>query len=650
MTDTLERFLVDLRFDVPAGLAERAKAAALDPVEAPPSGRRAAHRRRASGGQRQSWAPALVAVLLAVAVVAALVGVRALHPMTPAPAKHGFPITLHHNGYLVVADGSSLVAIDPSTGSRQTLLSAALPLSDPAYSSDGSKLAYLQGGSSIRVLDSASGHIAEVTTCSCGTSSQLTWSPDGSRLAYTNDYQPTGSEIDVIDADGAHRTQLTHFPKADFPWEPSWSPDGTRIAFAMRDSGGIAVMNADGSGLKIILAGNRLQSSAGGSADTPEWSPDGSRIAYVWDPGTSAEYQLWAMNPDGSHRTKIWASPPCCVTAEGGPAWSPDATRIATVTFNTLWVMNADGSNPQSLGTVGTGQRPTWQPEPIVTLWHNGSVVVSYGNGLIAIDTADPRLDHPIVTVPTGEEVSDAAYTRDGTRLAYINGGGSIWVLDTTTGLIKELTTCHCPIISHVSWSPDGSRLAFTDADSNGAFQLFVIGADGMNRSQLTYFAQKTPSQPSWSPDGTRIAFRTEHEIDVIKPDQSNKPGPVTLLTDADGPWDPAWSPDGSKIAYVVDPRSPQAKPAPFEYQLWVMNADGSHRTEIFTSPGCCITGWGGPAWSPDGTRIAIVALPPLAAINGDYWTLWVMNADGSRAQTLPGYVVGDRPTWQPIP
>jgi Tol biopolymer transport system component len=47
-----------------------------------------------------------------------------------------------------------------------------------------------------------------------------------------------------------------------------------------------------------------------------------------------------------------------------GPAWSPDATQIAIVTFNTLWVMNVDGSNPHSLGTVGTGQRPAWQPVP----------------------------------------------------------------------------------------------------------------------------------------------------------------------------------------------------------------------------------------------------------------------------------------------
>ncbi len=364
MTDSLERFLQDLRFDVPAGVVERAKAAvAADAAGARQVVRGRVHNRGDSDTQRQTWAPALVAVLLAIAVVATLVGVRALHSMAPTPAKHGAPITLHHNGYLVVADGNSLVAIDPTSGSRHVLLTADLPLSDPAYSSDGTKLAYLQGGGSVRILYTATGHIAEVTRCSCGTSSQLTWSPDGSRLAYTNEYEPIGSAIDVIDTDGTHRTQLTHFPTGDLPWEPSWSPDGTRIAFAMRDSGGVDVINADGSGLKVILAGERIQNSPGGSADSPTWSPDGSRIAYIWDPVSPFEYQLRVMNADGSHPTKIWSTV-CCVSAEGGPAWSPDSTQIATVTFNTLWVMNADGSNPQSLGTVGTGQRPAWQPVP----------------------------------------------------------------------------------------------------------------------------------------------------------------------------------------------------------------------------------------------------------------------------------------------
>jgi len=354
MTDSLERVLQDLRFDLPAGLVARAQGAAAaeaDAARQAPSGR--VHSGEDSDVQRQPWALALVAVLLAIALVATLVGVRALRSTGPNPVRHGTPITLHHNGYLVVADGNSLVAIDPTTGSRHILLTATVPLSDPAYSPDGTKLAYLEGGGSIRVLDTANGQISEVTTCSCGTSSQLSWSPDGSRLAYTSASDPDGNQLYLINVKGTDPRQLTHFPLYKFPWQPTWSPDGSRIAFELRGSG-IDVINADGSGLKVVIAESGVWSY-------PTWSPGGFRIAYILD---SNGYELWTMDPDGSHRTKLWVSPGCCVTAWGGPAWSPDATQLATVTFNTLWVMNADGSNPRSLGTVGTGQRPNWQPVP----------------------------------------------------------------------------------------------------------------------------------------------------------------------------------------------------------------------------------------------------------------------------------------------
>ena len=86
MTDSLERLLQDLRFDLPAGMVERAKAAASDAAEAHPSGQRTI-RRRVSDRQKESWAPALVAALLAIAIVATLVFVAHQRQMVPAQPK-----------------------------------------------------------------------------------------------------------------------------------------------------------------------------------------------------------------------------------------------------------------------------------------------------------------------------------------------------------------------------------------------------------------------------------------------------------------------------------------------------------------------------------------------------------------------------------
>jgi WD40 repeat protein len=298
--------------------------------------------------------------------------------------------------------------------------------------------------------------------------------------------------------------------------------------------------------------------------------------------------------------------------------------------------------------------QPTANVSPRPPLHHNGQIVMGIGTSLIAIDPATGH-EQVIPSLLGGDPVASPAWSPDGTKVAYLQGY-SIWVLDTTTGHAKQLTTCHgCSPINYISWSPDSSRLAFSEADQRGSFQLHLIDADGTHRAQLTHFpATQNATQPTWSPDGTRIAFTffsvanvpnqgevfPTVNIDVIRPDGT---GLAVLLAangqGGQGPYlYPAWSPNDSRIAYLLDPLPPTAG-ANFQYQLWLMNPDGSHRTEIFRYNGCCVNALGGPAWSPDGTRIAAVTSQ----------TLWVMNADGSDPTSLGG-ISADRPAWQPVP
>ena len=76
----------------------------------------------------------------------------------------------------------------------------------------------------------------------------LTWSPDGSRIAFISE-RDGNLEIYVVNADGSGLTNLTNNPATDFV--PRWSPNGSRIAFVSHRDGNseIYVMNADGSGL-----------------------------------------------------------------------------------------------------------------------------------------------------------------------------------------------------------------------------------------------------------------------------------------------------------------------------------------------------------------------------------------------------------------
>lgn len=356
-----------IRLQPGPGLEARILHQALRDLSAQTPGAPPKHRRATRTWETQTFeAPrlmALVAILLAIAIVAALVGVRALHPSVPTPSRHGPTPTLHRNGPIVMGGNGDLTGFDPVTGaqSRIASISTDREVSDVAYSPDGARLAYLlgsapSGGGEVWVLDSTTQRSQQLTTCGCAKFSHISWSPDGSRVVFVD-----RGQLYLIDANGTNRTQLTHLPAFQSATEPTWSPDGTLIAFKAQNQ--IDVVRPDGTGLAVIL------SDENGPSD-PAWSPDGARIAYVLDPpsGRFFDYQLWLMDPDGSHRIQIFDSPGCCTAAWGGPAWSPDGAKIAVVAYPIprwyLWVVNADGSDPRNLGLVKAIDRPAWEPLP----------------------------------------------------------------------------------------------------------------------------------------------------------------------------------------------------------------------------------------------------------------------------------------------
>ena len=81
---------------------------------------------------------------------------------------------------------------------------------------------------------------------------------------------------------------------------------------------------------------------------------------------------------------------------------------------------------------------------------------------------------------------------------------------------------------------------------------IFVMNADGSNLTILTCNVVTGDSDPSWSPDGSKIAFTSfrdgNAEIHVMNADGSD---PINLTNNPAWDYAPAWSPDGTRIAFA---------------------------------------------------------------------------------------------------
>ena len=110
--------------------------------------------------------------------------------------------------------------------------------------------------------------------------------------------------------------------------------------------------------------------------------------------------------------------------------------------------------------------------------------------------------------------------------------------------------------VGRPEWAPDSSRIAFS-ADSDGAWDIYVVKPDGSELTQITHTQDgHIASYPQWAPDGSRIAFNSDsdgtRDIYVVKPDGSD----LTQITRTEGEGGaqlPEWSPDGTRIVFHSD-------------------------------------------------------------------------------------------------
>jgi imidazolonepropionase-like amidohydrolase len=179
---------------------------------------------------------------------------------------------------------------------------------------------------------------------------------------------------------------------------------------------------------------------------------------------------------------------------------------------------------------------------------------------------------------------TDPAWSPDGNQLAYSSDKGGVlpqlWIRDMKTGQDRQLTRLSTQP-TDPAWSPDGKRIAFLDVDGMwraSGISVVDVASGTVTRIHQSIFA---PGKPAWSPDGKRVAlamvapysrrFRegTNQVLSISAEGGSDQWfAPVPLLSiDSRGDCGPAWSPDGTKMAAIYEgvlavwPVSPSGQP-----------------------------------------------------------------------------------------
>ena len=274
--------------------------------------------------------------------------------------------------------------------------------------------------------------------------------------------------------------------------------------------------------------------------------------------------------------------------------------------------------------------------------------------------------------IDRGQQRLTPQWAPRGDRILFIYGGywgGEIFVSesDGTSLLRLNLEDDKYEYLNSPDISPDGSRVAYTTGRFRelGSFRrgtadwdIETSGLDGSGRARLTDSPGEDTS-PVWSPDGSRIAFVRDRVPSYVE-DPMVRSGIYIMSADGSearmlmsfrepnrevlSQFDKAslyhtlvWSPDGGMVAFQVDTMIPNPNPTPSSpmldvERLYTIGVDGSGLTQMFQ-----VGEWekssiySGPAWSPDGGRIAFTVLDH----NTFLPTLYTVSPDGSNLQEL---------------
>ena len=426
----------------------------------------------------------------------------------------------------------------------------------PAFSPDGGSIVYASDLGSPGVHHIVIRSVAGLASGGAGSNQPLTltsapqddtnpvWSPDGSRIAFLRKTATEAFEAIVIPVGGGPEHVIASLQG----YRPgarkylTWAPDGQALVTAHRLNAGFALRL-----YRFPLSGGTEQPVTEGpdaAQDvSPAFSPDGRWLAYLrWENG--ATYELCVVSQPGGKPNLLVTSPIPITTF----AWKPDSRTIVygggAISTGELRQVTIDGRRSLApFALEGASDQITIAP--------NGARLAYVLQNLDAniwrlpLDrTRQKNPPPPEKLFASVREEMDPAFSPDGKSIAFISnrsGHWNLWTGDADGSGLRELAA-QSLLPFHPAWSLDSREIAF-ESEASGKSEIWLIGAAGGPPRRLVTLPGGA-EVPSWSRDGKRILFYTNAEGSRQIWEVAATGGVPVRLTHG-GTYDPAESPDG---------------------------------------------------------------------------------------------------------
>ncbi|WP_169979254.1 S41 family peptidase [Tautonia rosea] len=473
----------------------------------------------------------------------------------------------------------------------------------------------------------AEGGIARRLTTHPGLELFPKFSPDGSQIAFTGQYDGD-EQVYVMPSHGGVPKRLTHYP-ARGPLPPrwgydnqvyGWTPDGSSVLFrSMRDGWDLTdtrlyTVSAKG-GFPEALP---MPISGGG-----DLSPEGNQIVYS---PLTREFRSWKRYEGGwAQDLYIFDRESAELTpvshskrTERDPMWIGDAIYFSSDRSGTLNLYKFD---PESEETTALTEESTWDVR-----WpskaDDGRIVFEKAGELyvlnvesgdvqkISISVPDDALPRRPQRIDASDVLEDFELSPKGERVLFV-GRGDVFSAPIEHGPTRNLTRSPGAHDRAARWSPDGKSVLYV-SDETGEEEIYLVPQDGIGEpTALTRESTARKINPLWSSDGARVAFADQtgsifvlnvESKEVIK--VAHEPSGRSL--------DYVWSPDGQWLAFSLS--------EPSDYRVLYLWKAGDEGPTPITDP---MFNAYSPAWDPDGNFLYFLSdrdyAPQISTIEWNY-------------------------------